>query len=97
MPDVDKMTKLVEDETRSGRLVMTGGWDPRSPAIVVHSAGGDVTITDGPYSEAKEVIAGYAIMEVKSKDELVAATKRFLEIAGDGTCEIRELFGPPPR
>jgi hypothetical protein len=42
------------------------------------------------------VIGGYAIMEVASREELVEATKRFLAIAGDGTCEIRELGGPPP-
>jgi hypothetical protein len=95
--DFDRMNKLVEDEMRSGRLVSTGGWHPDSPCTVVRSDGGKVTITDGPFSEAKEVIGGYAILEVKSKDELIAATKRFLDVAGDGVCEIRELQGPPPK
>jgi hypothetical protein len=95
--DFNAMNKLVEEETRSGRLVSTGGWSPDAPCTVVKADGGKVTVTDGPYTEAKEVIGGYAILEVKSKEELLAATRNFLRIAGDGTCEIRELQGPPPK
>ena len=94
---MERMQKLVEDEMKSGRLVATGGWDPRGPSIVVRSEGGKVAVTDGPYTEAKEAIGGYAIMEVASKEELLEATKRFLAVAGDGVCEIRELGGPPPK
>jgi hypothetical protein len=93
---VEKMTKLVEEETRSGRLVGTGGWDTSKPAIVARSEHGKFAVTDGPFSEAKEVIGGYAILEVGSREELLEAVKKFLAIAGDGTCEMRELGGPPP-
>jgi hypothetical protein len=92
----EKMQKLVDDEMKSGRLVATGGWDVRTPAIVVRSDASKVTVTDGPFAEAKEAIGGYAILEVASKEELLEATKQFLAIAGDGVCEIRELGAPPP-
>jgi len=92
-----EMNKLVEESTKSGVLVATGGWDPRGPAIIVRRDGNNVSITDGPYSEAKEVIAGYAILECRNKEHAIEETKKFMKIAGDGTCEVRELGGPPPK
>ena len=58
-------------------------------------AGGKITVTDGPFSEAKEVIGGFAIIEADSKDEAIALTKRFLDVAGDGESEIRQLYEVP--
>ena len=52
---------------------------------------------DGPYTEAKEVIAGFAVFDVKSKEEAVDWAKRFLKVAGDGTTEMRELYDAGPR
>jgi hypothetical protein len=78
-------------------LIDTGGWDPKSPATVIHRSGEHITVTDGPYAEAKEVIAGFAIMEVASREELIEWSTRFIQIAGDGFSEIRELPGPPLR
>ena len=59
------------------------------------SAGGKPTVTDGPFSEAKEVIGGYALLKANSKEEIVRNTKRFLEAAGQGTCEIYQLYEMP--
>ena len=53
---------------------------------------GAFTVTDGPFAEAKELIASYAIFEVKSMDEAVAWTKKFLSVLGEGECEIRPIF-----
>src|SRR2546426_8631 len=92
-----EMNKLVEESTKAGVLIATGGWDPRSPATLVRRTGNDVAITDGPFSEAKEVIAGYAILECRSKEHAIEETKKFMKIAGDGVCELRELGDPSKR
>ncbi len=93
----NEMNKLVEESTRSGVLVATGGWDPKSPSTVVRNAAGRVTVTDGPYSEAKEVIAGYAILECRSQEHAIEEARKFMKIAGEGVCELRQLGEPPPK
>jgi hypothetical protein len=57
----------------------------------VRLANGKLTVTDGPFTEAKELIGGFAIMNVKSKAEAIEWTQRFLKIAGDGESEIRQM------
>lgn len=52
---------------------------------------GKDTVTDGPFTEAKEVVGGYALFEVKDRDDALAFTRRFLDVAGDGTCELHEV------
>ncbi|HJT23430.1 MAG TPA: YciI family protein [bacterium] len=86
-----EMGKLIDEMTKAQVLLDTGGWDIKAPAIVVTNKGGKVTVTDGPYTEAKELVAGYAIFQVKSKEEAVKWGKRFIEIAGDGYSEMREI------
>jgi hypothetical protein len=54
-----------------------------------------VTITDGPFSEAKEVVGGFAILQANSKNEAIEMVKRFLKVAGDGECEIRQVYDAP--
>jgi hypothetical protein len=86
-----EMGKLIGEMTKLGVLVDTGGWDAKAPAIVIKNSDGKVTMTDGPFTEAKELIAGFAIFKVESKEEAVKWGKRFIEIAGDGFSEIREI------
>ena len=86
-----QMGKLIGEMSKAGVLVLTGGWDPSSPCTVLKNAAGKVTVTDGPYAESKEVIAGFALLEVRSKEEAVEWGIRFLKIAGDGTSEMRPL------
>jgi hypothetical protein len=95
--DYAQMGALIGEMMKAGVLVDTGGWDPSSPSLVLTNTGGTVTVTDGPFAEAKEVIAGFAIMEAKSKEELIQWSKRFLELAGEGYSEVRELPGPSLR
>ena len=64
-------------------------------ATTIRLDGQKATVTDGPFSEAKEVIGGYALLRAASKEEIVKHTKRFLEVAGQGTCEIYQLYEPP--
>jgi hypothetical protein len=88
------MGKLIEEMTRSGALVSTAGLRPTAEGFRVRLSGGKMRVTDGPFTEAKEVIGGYAILEAKSKAEAVELTKRFLKIHGDEwelECEVRQL------
>lgn len=90
---------LSQREIASGRIVMTGGLVRPTKGIHVQCAAGKVTITDGPFAETKELIDGFALVEVGSKEEAIAMATEFMQIAGDGNGEILQLFdpgGPPP-
>ena len=66
-------------------------------AVRIHkSEHGDAVVTDGPFTEAKEVLGGYALMRAGSKAEVVELCRQFLKVAGQGTCEVHELFEAPP-
>jgi hypothetical protein len=90
------MGKLIEEAMREGWLLSTEGVSFGTRGFRVHkSAAGKVSVTDGPFSETKEVLGGYALLQAASKDEIVRHTKRFLEVAGQGTCEIYQLYEMP--
>jgi hypothetical protein len=90
------MGKLVEDAMKEGWLLSTEGVNFGTKGVRVHkSRGGKVSVTDGPFTEAKEVIGGYALLKASSQEEIVKHTKRFLEVAGQGTCEIYQLYEMP--
>lgn len=91
------MGKLMEELTRSGQLVSTAGLLPTSDGVRVRSRRGKLSVVDGPFTETKEVIGGYAILEVTSKDEAIELARRFLKVHGDDwdvECEVRQLHGP---
>ena len=77
-----EMGVYIEEGFKNGTLVATGALDPRTTRI--QSSGGKITVTDGPFSEAKEAVVGWAIVEVKSKEEAIELSKRFWQIVGDG-------------
>ena len=86
-----EMGRFIEELTRAGVLLATGGLDTGTH---VTSAGGKITLTDGPFSESKEVIVSFALLDVRSRDEAVELARRFWGIAGDGQGDIRQVFGP---
>jgi hypothetical protein len=90
--EIARMGKLIEDMTKEGVLLSTEGCLPSAKGARVRLSGGKITVTDGPFTETKEIIGGFAIIEVKSKEEAVEQTKRFLKVAGDGESEIRQLY-----
>ncbi len=90
-----EMGKLIEEETKTGALLATGGFLPSPKDVRVRHAKGKVTVTDGPFTEAKELIGGFALLEAKSREEAIEMAKRFLSIAGDGECEIHQLMDGP--
>lgn len=94
--EMASMGKLIEDAMQEGWLLATEGVSFGQTGVRVHrSSAGKVTVTDGPFSEAKEVIGGYALLQGQSKAEIVERTRRFLEVAGQGTCEIYPLYEMP--
>jgi hypothetical protein len=94
---MERMGKFMEAITQAGVLISTGGLQPSSKGARVRLTDGKVTVTDGPFTESKELIASYAILEAKSLDEAVGWTTRFLKVLGQGECEVRPVFEPPPR
>jgi hypothetical protein len=95
------MGKFVEEMVRSGVVLATGGLGASSAGTrFVHSAG-QLKQVDGPFAETKELIAGFAIIQAKSKEEALEHGRRFMRVHTDalgpsweGTCEIRQVFGP---
>jgi hypothetical protein len=91
------MGKLMEEMTRTGQLVSTAGLRPTSEGVRVRLRNGRLSTVDGPFTETKEVIGGYAVLEAKSKAEAIELTQRFLKVHGedwDIECEVRQLDGP---
>jgi hypothetical protein len=87
-----KMGAFVEEATKAGVLLATGGLGPVEEATKVRYADGKFTVLDGPFAEAKELIGGWALMEVRDKPEAIEWTKRFLAIAGDGESTLRQVY-----
>ena len=95
------MGSFIEEAAKAGVLVDTGGLYPSALGVRVRLASGKVTVTDGPFTEAKEVIGGYAIFNVKSKAEVVEWARRFIDLhkqhwrGWEGESEIRQMYEQP--
>jgi hypothetical protein len=90
--EIVAMGKYIEREAKIGRLIDTGGLQPSAGGARVRVDGGKITVTDGPFTESKELVAGYAVIEVKSKAEAIECGREFLQLVGGGQTEIRPLF-----
>jgi hypothetical protein len=91
------MGTLIEQMTREGRLVDTAGLRPTAEGVRVRSRHGQMSRTDGPFTESKEVIGGYAILDADSMEQALELTRRFLAVHGDAwdvECEVRQMEGP---
>jgi hypothetical protein len=96
-PTPEKMAKLgqfTQEAVRSGILIMTGGLQRPSKGTRAKLSGGNFTI-DGPYAETKELIDGFALIEVKSLDEALEVARSFMAVAGDGEAEVLAVYDPP--
>jgi hypothetical protein len=89
------MGKLIDEMMKAGVLVGTEGCLPSATGARVRIADGKFTVTDGPFTESKELVGGFALLETKSKEEAIEVTKRFLNVVGEGECELRQLFEAP--
>lgn len=88
------MGKLIEEGMKGGWLVATEGCLPSALGARVRRDGARVSVTDGPFTEAKEVVGGLAILNANSREEAIQMAKDFLQVVGEGECEIRQLFEP---
>jgi hypothetical protein len=88
----EKMGAFVAEATQAGVILATGGLHPPSEGIKVKYQDGEFTVLDGPFSEAKELIGGWALMEVRDKAEAIEWTKRFLAVAGGGESTLRQVM-----
>lgn len=94
---MNDMGKLIDEMTREGSLVRTAGLRPTSEGRRVRLRKGQLSTVDGPFTETKEVIGGFAILEASSMEAATELTKRFLRIHGDTweiECEVRQIDGP---
>ena len=86
------MGELVEEGMKSGYLLGVEGCMPSATGARVRLSNGKLSVVDGPFSESKEVVGGFAIIQANSKEEALQHVKHFIQIAGDGECELRQLF-----
>ncbi|HEX6886005.1 MAG TPA: YciI family protein [Planctomycetota bacterium] len=89
-----RMGSFIEEITRAGVMLATDGLHPSAKGARVKLEKGKFTVRDGPFTESKELVASYAVFEVKTKAEAIEWTKRFLQVLGQGECEIRQIFDP---
>jgi hypothetical protein len=94
--EMARMGKLIEEGMKAGYLLAVEGCMPSSGGARVRLSNGKVTVTDGPFTESKEVIGGLAILRANSRAEAIKHVKDFLGVAGDGECELRQLFDADP-
>ncbi|MDX3246761.1 YciI family protein [Streptomyces sp. ME18-1-4] len=91
---MQRMGELIEELTKAGVMLETAGLTPTSQGTRVHYEGGRISVTDGPFTESKEAVGGYAITQCKDQAEAIEWAKRFLKVHDDFwtvTCEVREI------
>lgn len=97
---IEKIGKLGEDAAKQGVMVGMGGLLPTALGARARLSNGKITVTDGPFTEAKEIIGGFAIYDVASKQEAIAWTRKFLEAhiglwPQDLEVEVRQMMDAP--
>lgn len=96
---IDEIEKLAEQDMAAGRMIARGGLLPTAMGARVESRRGKLKLTDGPFTETKEVLGGFAIYEFPTREEAIAAAKSFMELHSkywpewEGVCEMRPMFG----
>jgi hypothetical protein len=91
--EMEQMGALIEEWTKSGVLLAAEGCLPSATGARIRRGDAEYTVTDGPFTESKEIVGGFALIRAKSKQEAVEFIKRFMELAGDGECELRQVYG----
>jgi hypothetical protein len=87
--EIAAMGQLIDEMTKAGVLIATDGLQSSKKGARVKISNGKFTVTDGPFTETKELIGGFAIVNVSSKEEAIELTKKFLSVVGEGESEVR--------
>jgi hypothetical protein len=90
--EMAEMGKLIEAWMKSGRLLATEGCLPSALGARIRMSDGKFNVVDGPFTESKEVVGGFALIRAASKEEAIEFVKEFLKVAGDGETEIRQVY-----
>ena len=93
--EMETMAKLIDEGVKAGYLLAVEGCMPSANGARVRLSHGEITVTDGPFTESKEIVGGMAILQANSKAEAISHVKDFLKVAGDGECELRQLYEGP--
>jgi len=93
--EMAEMGKFIEEMAKAGALIATDGLRPSSEGARVRISGEKFSVTDGPFAETKELIAGFAIVRAESMAEAIELAKRFLKVVGEGESEIRLMYDVP--
>ena len=103
---MDAMEQISQEAIKNGAMVISGGLAATAQSNRVRLAGGKISVIDGPFTETKEVIGGFAILNFNSKEEALESAKAFMDLhrqhwpGWEGETEVRQMFGPedfPPR
>jgi hypothetical protein len=86
------MGRLIEDWMKSGKLLATEGCMPSALGARVRIEGGKYSVSDGPFTEAKELVGGFAILDAPDRQTAIEYVKEFLQHVGEGECELRQLY-----
>jgi hypothetical protein len=99
-PMMDAIAKIAGEALQAGKMVTSGGLAPTAQSSIVRVSKGQVSVVDGPFAEAKEVVGGFAIFDLKSKKEALESAQRFMELhrlhwpGWQGETEVRQIFSP---
>lgn len=94
----EAIDKLGREGLESGKIVSMGGLQPTASGVRMRSTGGKLVTTDGPFTEAKEVIGGFTIMDLPSRKAALEEMRSFMELhrthwpAWEGVCEMRQMY-----
>ena len=89
-----RMGRYIEESARAGVLAATGAFGPTALGAKITLADGEFTVTDGPFTEAKELVGGWALIDVPGREDAVDSVKQFLSVLGRGEYRVRPVFGP---
>jgi hypothetical protein len=89
-----EMDRFIRESIEAGILVATGGLEPSAKGTKVNFSNNRFTVTDGPFAETKDLIGGWALIDVPTREQAVEQSKKFLRLVGGGEVTIRQVFGP---
>ena len=97
---MERLTELSEETAKSGAMIANGALAPTAVSSRVRLSGGKVNVIDGPFTEGKEVVGGFAIIEYRSREEAVESARQYMELyrqfwpGWEGETEVRQMMGP---